>query len=295
MKIKDRLAALLGQSGDSRQGGSHGSSRNARPGKSLRSAQNGSDDEAPRLEAPLLPEEERAHHEQDMEWLGAESEEAGRRLQREAEKTVQTAVEDSVKRVYMFNMGRCPNCNERLAQHLFAAICEKCGWKAFEKPRSGPVRIHLRGGNMPIAGSNCYAIPEMLVLLKDDAVVAQIPHRSVSWVEYVWTPQEMEQRYKQVVAAQDIRCGWCNEPADPEKEGFCLVQVAFGTTQERYVFCGDPCYEAFRKAYPSRVHRNCYERNCAECNLCVKRYDDEAEGVRLLAKDFLHRKTENAG
>jgi hypothetical protein len=66
-----------------------------------------------------------------------------------------------------------------------------------------------------------------------------------------------------------------------------MVQVAFGASQERYCFCSDECYEAFRKMYPARVHRNCYERNCAECNLCIKRYGDEAEGVRMLAKDYL--------
>ncbi len=240
------------------------------------------------LETPLLPEDERAHLKRDMEWLG-DDDTANLRLQREAEQQMQTAVEDSVKRVHIFNMGRCPNCNERLAQHLFAAICEKCGWKTFERPRNGPVRVHLQGGNMPINGENCYNTLDTLVVLKDNAVIALIPRRSVAWVEYVWSESEMQQRYKQLIAAQEIRCGWCDGPADPEKEGFNLVQLALGTSQERYVFCSDPCYEAFRKMYPSRVHRNCYERNCAECNLCVKRYEDEAEGVRVLAKDFLRR------
>jgi hypothetical protein len=35
------------------------------------------------------------------------------------------------------------------------------------------------------------------------------------------------------------------------------------------------------------VHRNCYERECRTCDLCVKRYDDEAEGMQVLAKDHL--------
>ena len=42
--------------------------------------------------------------------------------------------------------------------------------------------------------------------------------------------------------------------------------------------------------YPSRVHRNCYERDCATCNLCQKRYDDDATEMRLLAKDYLRVK-----
>ena len=53
------------------------------------------------------------------------------------------------------------------------------------------------------------------------------------------------------------------------------------------LFCSAACYEAFRKMYPSRVHRNCYETKCSECNLCTKRYDDETDGIRMIAKDFL--------
>lgn len=88
---------------------------------------------------------------------------------------------------------------------------------------------------------------------------------------------------------QIIACCWCNKAANPETDGFHIAQVAFGTTQERYCFCSDDCFEAFRKMYPARVHRNCYERTCADCDLCVKRYVDEADGLRALAKD--HFKT----
>ncbi|HPY90544.1 MAG TPA: hypothetical protein PLT23_07435, partial [Lentisphaeria bacterium] len=66
-----------------------------------------------------------------------------------------------------------------------------------------------------------------------------------------------------------------------------LVHVAFGVSQERYCFCSDECYEAFRRMYPARVHRNCYDRNCNDCDFCVKRYGDEADGIRMIAKDFL--------
>ena len=37
--------------------------------------------------------------------------------------------------------------------------------------------------------------------------------------------------------------------------------------------------------YPSRVHRNCYERSCADCNLCIKRYEDEIGSLRMMTKD----------
>jgi len=117
--------------------------------------------------------------------------------------------------------------------------------------------------------------------------VARIPAASVSWVEYLWDDEEVNQRHKQVVEQLKILCAWCNAETDPDKDGFHLVHVAFGAAQERYCFCSDECFEAFRKMFPARVHRNCYERHCTGCSLCLKRYGDEADGIHMLAKDYL--------
>jgi len=81
-----------------------------------------------------------------------------------------------------------------------------------------------------------------------------------------------------------IVCSWCAQTADPGADGFHLCQIAFGADQERYCFCCDDCFEAFRKMYPSRVHRNCYERSCEGCEWCHKRYENEREGIRALAQ-----------
>ena len=75
------------------------------------------------------------------------------------------------------------------------------------------------------------------------------------------------------------RCAWCNTACHPEQDGFHLVHVALGTFQERHCFCSDECFEAFRRMYPARVHRNCYERPCADCTFCTKRYTDEFDGL----------------
>ena len=82
----------------------------------------------------------------------------------------------------------------------------------------------------------------------------------------------------------EIACSWCDKAADPDADGFHMCQIAFGASQERYCFCSDDCFEAFRKMYPSRVHRNCYERSCDGCEWCHKRYENEHEGIRALAK-----------
>jgi hypothetical protein len=106
----------------------------------------------------------------------------------------------------------------------------------------------------------------------------------------VWLDEELKERERNLRERMGIACGWCSKETDPTSDGFHLVQVAFGTTQERYCFCSDECYEAFRKMYPARIHRNCYERDCEECNLCTKRYRGESGGMRSVPKDFLRTK-----
>ena len=77
-------------------------------------------------------------------------------------------------------------------------------------------------------------------------------------------------------------CAWCDTPCRPEQDGFHLVHIALGSFQERHCFCCDDCFEAFRRMYPARVHRNCYERPCADCNYCIKRYTEESDGFPRL-------------
>ena len=83
----------------------------------------------------------------------------------------------------------------------------------------------------------------------------------------------------QIVDQAGQHCAWCDAACDPAQDGFHLVHVALGTFQERHCFCTDECFEAFRRMYPARVHRNCYERPCADCTYCTKRYTDEFDGL----------------
>lgn len=254
---------------------------------------NGSGDpvEPESLESAVMPEHQRDMLERDMLALDDAFGLKERRVKKEAEEQVQEAAEESLKRLHVVQMGRCPHCGEHLQQHLFATVCEACGYHTYEAPRRGPVRVHLKNNAPPLQGERCYVLKNGdALVIKEDVVVAKVPGESVNWIEYLWTAEEIDQRYTQLIDRLKVVCGWCNAPADPDKDGFHLVQAAFGSSQERYVFCSDDCYEAFRKMYPARVHRNCYERNCADCTLCVKRYDDESDGVHLIAKDFLRVK-----
>jgi hypothetical protein len=85
--------------------------------------------------------------------------------------------------------------------------------------------------------------------------------------------------------APAVPCDWCGNPAKPLLDGFHLLQIAFGRKQERYHFCSDNCYEAFRALYPPRIHRNCYERSCAACDDCEKTLPSEVEGIRSIAPE----------
>jgi len=245
------------------------------------------------LEKTILQEDQQEKLEQDISILEDEDGSHEQRMQKVAEREVQKSAEDSLKKLHLIKLGRCPACGEHLQQHLFAAICEACGWHEFDTPKNGPVRVHLRHRDECIEGDKCYVVKSgVCLVLKDDLVKAKIPRESYDYIDYPWSEGEVEQRHKHVVDRMQITCGWCADEASTEDDGFHMTHVAFGAVQERYCFCSDECYEAFRKMYPARVHRNCYERECVDCNLCIKRYGDTAEGINMLAKDFLtiHKK-----
>lgn len=239
------------------------------------------------LQEGLLQPDQREQMEHDIQILDNEgtSEEG---IRKEATKQLREAAEHSLRRLQVIQHGRCPQCGESLRQHLFASVCDSCGWSVYDTPRQSGVRVHLVGNDEVVEGERAYVVKTGSVLvLNDDAVVARIPPTAVAWIEYLWTNEELDQRHKEVLDRLTINCGWCSKVADPDSDGFHMVQVAFGASQERYCFCSDDCYEAFRKMYPSRVHRNCYERSCDGCDLCIKRYENEAEGVRTIAKDYI--------
>lgn len=235
-----------------------------------------------------LPEDQRAQLQRDVSLLEDKSGARSQKLQAAADRTVRTAVEDSIKNFRMVELGRCPMCGKPLFQHMGATICDACGWHQYDRPKTGEVRVHLRDSTDVVAGERAYVVKSgACLVMHNGVVVAQIPANSYNWVEYVWPEEELVQRQQEAQRKLKVQCGWCGKDTDPLQDGFHLVHVAFGASQERYCFCSDDCYEAFRKMYPARVHRNCYERDCEDCNLCQKRYDDDASEMRMLAKDYI--------
>ena len=73
---------------------------------------------------------------------------------------------------------------------------------------------------------------------------------------------------------------WTEKPLTAsESDKHVVIYASFGTTQERYVFGNRDNAEAFKKQYPVRVHKNCYNRTCLDCDLCLKKYSGEDETI----------------
>lgn len=235
----------------------------------------------------LLDDDSQDKFQSDLQMV--EEDEGAARVHAEAEQKIRDAAKLSLKRLHVLQQGRCPQCGAALDHHMFFSICDSCGWSSYSMPRrANGVKVHTVHTTDIINGDRCYVVEGGVVLItRGDAVVARVPARSVEWIEYDWQEGELAERRKLIHEKLSLTCGWCGKETTSEKDGFHLVQAAFGSTQERYVFCSDECYEAFRQMYPSRVHRNCYERSCENCDLCLKRYSDESEGLRTLAKDLI--------
>ena len=238
------------------------------------------------LKDVIIQGDQREQLEQDKKLLEEADDTGADEITREARRRLKEAAEQSLRSLKVIQGGRCPKCGEHIRQHLFAAICDSCGWNSYEIPRTGGVKIHLLGSPEVLDGERAYMLKDgTTLLLRKDAVVARLRREAIGWVEYIWPDDELEQRRKKVLDQLTVKCSWCEKVCDPELDGFHVVQVAFGANQERFSFCSDECYEAFRKMYPARVHRNCYERSCADCNLCIKRYEDEIGSLRMMTKD----------
>lgn len=192
----------------------------------------------------------------------------------EAERAVNEATRADIRGIKMLSSGRCPRCSSRTENFLYTAVCTACGWYRRQVPESGHCQLHLTDGNtltfdivFPIEG-------QQFLCVNDGVVRAQIMQPAVSRIDYVWDDEELASARDRAQRERDGVCSWCdNSLLESEDKGPFDEYVAFGAMQEHYVFCSLKCLESFRKQYPPRIHRNCYETECAACDQCIKRYD----------------------
>ena len=96
-----------------------------------------------------------------------------------------------------------------------------------------------------------------------------------------YTDEEIAKKRQTRANEQAGTCTWCEKSLSEieDDEEPVIVYAAFGSYQDRFVFCSVKCEEAFKKQYPVRIHKNCYNRSCLDCDLCVKKQDGEDETI----------------
>jgi hypothetical protein len=188
-----------------------------------------------------------------------------------------------IKNILLLDQGRCPACHAKTENFLFTVVCPTCGWFRRDNPGSGACLVMLRSGDHLEADYIHHGSKGEILCIVDGVVVSELNPDQVVRIDYLWDAVELEQAKAMAQRVRRGICSWCegsleDTPVKEHGEDY----VALGPFQERHVFCSEKCQRSFRKRYPSRVHRNCYETDCADCELCIKRFDCSNYKRRIL-------------
>jgi hypothetical protein len=204
------------------------------------------------------------------------------RADSEVKVTVAEANKSDIRNIMLIDQGRCPQCQGRLERFLFTDVCPSCGWYRRKVPEIGHSIVHLNDGKK-IVCDYVHRGKDEFLCIKDEVVIAEVMRSSVFRIEHAWKDDELERARENSRRLREGICSWCEKPlSESEHDDAGEDYVAFGTTQEHYFFCSEKCQRAFRKQYPSRIHRNCYETDCNQCTLCIKRFDTRSFKRRIL-------------
>lgn len=191
----------------------------------------------------------------------------------EVKVAVSEAARADIRDVMLIDQGRCPSCHSRTETFLFTVVCPSCGWYRRKVPDKGHSTVFLKSKEK-ILCDYVHRGKEEYLCIKDGVVIAEVMRSSVDLVRHEWKENELDEVKGQAHRYRTGLCSWCDKLlSEVSGEEISEDYAAFGATQEHYVFCSEKCQRAFRKQYPSRIHRNCYETDCNQCNLCIKRFD----------------------
>ena len=234
----------------------------------------------------LILSEKSEELEEHLTLLNAEDRAAVERVSREVDSKIVEAARESVKELKMLEEGRCPACSQKTRRFLFSTICEHCGWSGYSRPLRAKVVIHLRDGSALIC-EDVYHTPDELMCVTQDVVRYRVPRNVVAYVEFDHAEEDIRQRREQLAREEQGQCSWCMKPVVRTNEETRVTFAAFGIYQERFFFCSIHCQTAFQKQYPTRIHRDCYHRDCSKCEECQKRFDDTSYET-FLEEEFVH-------
>lgn len=210
----------------------------------------------------LLSQEGKANLDQTMQEINA---------------AVKEAAKASLRDIRLMEEGRCPSCGHKTQHFLFTSVCANCGWFSFISPEEGKSVIHLKNGTSIECGSTFDTRGDYILGITDGVVRAKVSKENVAHIEFVWTEEEISKKRQARTREQAGVCSWCEKLLNETEGEPIIVYAAFGNYQDRYVFCSERCEQAFKKQYPVRVHKNCYNRSCIGCDLCIKKYSGEDE------------------
>lgn len=192
----------------------------------------------------------------------------------EVQQVVTRATKTEIKDILLIDQGRCPRCGARTENFLFTVVCPSCGWFRREVPSRGRSVVYLRSGDEIECDYVHHSDRDEILCIKDGVVISEVMRNEIRRIEHRWADGELDEARSLSKRLSTGICSWCNQSLEQTKEEeHGEDYVAFGAFQERYIFCSEKCQRAFRRHYPARVHRNCYETDCNTCNLCIKRFD----------------------
>lgn len=197
------------------------------------------------------------------------------RARGEAEQAINNAAMADIRGITLIERGRCPDCGGRTEAFLFTTICPSCGWYRRGQSDLGTCVVCMDDGEIVECDKVFEGRQNVLLCVKDNHVCAQLAHSHVRRINYEWADGELEVAWDRFRKQRKGVCAWCEKAlgeTDDEEEPI-EEYVAFGAYQERYLVCSRKCLAAFRKQYPTRIHRNCYETDCNTCKACIKRFD----------------------
>ncbi len=218
--------------------------------------------------------------------LNSEDRSAVDRLSREVDTKIFEASKETVKEAKMIEEGHCPSCGKKTRAFLFTTICESCGWSKFSPPRAGRTIVHMRDGATLVCEETFYT-PDEVLCVSGDVVRYRVPRTNVTFIEFDLSEDEIARRRTEIDEDRIVRCSWSGKPVNLSDEDTRVSYAAFGLSQERYVFIDEKAQESFHKQYPTRIHRDCYHRDCSKCSECNKRYDDTSNET-FLEEEFVH-------
>ncbi len=228
-------------------------------------------------EKQIVIERQAEEAEEAMSLLGEKDSDDLDETMEEINVAVKNAAKATLQDIRMMEEGRCPSCGHKTRQFLFTSVCASCGWFSFISPEEGKSIIHLKTGHKIECGTTFDTQGDHILGITDGVVRTKVTKDNVQHIEYLWSEEEIKKKRTARAREQAGICSWCEKALTLAEEEVIVVYAAFGSCQDRYVFCSKHCCEAFQVQYPVRVHKNCYNRPCPDCDLCIKKYSGEDE------------------